>query len=53
MWDRGWTKIYEVYPDAPLTEAYQEEVATRVVALIVCLHPIYVELRSAVAASYR
>ena len=24
-WDRGWTKIYEVMPEAELTEEYQEE----------------------------
>jgi hypothetical protein len=53
MWDRGWTKIYEVYPDGELNTAYQEALATRVCEFIVCLHPIYVELRNDVAKSYR
>lgn len=53
MWDRGWTKIYEVYPDAALTTDYQQEVGQRVAAIITCLHPIYVDLRSRVAEVYR
>lgn len=53
MWDKGWTKIYEVYPDAPLTRDYQTAVAQRLATIITCLHPIFVELRSAVAAVYR
>ena len=53
MWDKGWTKIYEVYPDGPLTGDYQTAVAQRLVTIITCLHPIFVELRGAVAAVYR
>ncbi len=53
MWDRGWTKIYEVYPDANLTTAYQLEIGRRLADIITCLHPIYVELRSTVAQVYR
>ncbi len=53
MWDRGWTKIYEVYPSAPLTTTYQAEVGTRLANMIICLHPIFVELRGAVTAVYR
>ena len=53
MWDRGWTKIYEVYPDGELTEAYQVTVGERLAEIIVCLHPIYVELRGAVSRVYR
>lgn len=53
MWDRGWTKIYEVYPDAPLTEAYHAEVAARLAAIMACLHPIFVPLRGAAAEIYR
>lgn len=53
MWDRGWTKIYEVYPEGDLTEAYQADLAARLAEFIVCLHPIYVELRDSVAQSYR
>ena len=53
MWDRGWTKIYEVFPDGALTADYQAAVGQRLATIIACLHPIFVELRGAVAASYR
>lgn len=52
-WDRGWTKIYEVYPDEPLTEAYRAVVAGRLAGIIICLHPIFVDLRRAAAEIYR
>ena len=53
MWDRGWTKIYEVLPEAELTEEYQERVGGRLAEIIVCLHPIYVQLRNDVARIHR
>jgi hypothetical protein len=53
MWDKGWTKIYEVLPDAPLTADYQVEVGARLAEIIVCLHPIFVALRNQVAQVYR
>lgn len=53
MWDKGWTKIYEVYPDGELTEDYQAAVGKRLAEIICCLHPIFVELRGAVARVYR
>ena len=53
MWDRGWTKIYEVYPDAPLTQAYRADVAGRLAEMITCIHPIFVELRRSAAEIYR
>ena len=53
MWDRGWTKIYEVYPDEPLTPEVRDAVAGRLAAIIACVHPVFVELRSAAAAIYR
>ncbi len=53
MWDRGWTKIYEVYPMQTLTPAYQAAVGARLADIIICLHPIYAELRAAVARVYR
>jgi hypothetical protein len=53
MWDKGWTKIYEVYPDGALDEAYQAALAARLADFIVCLHAIYVDLRNTVAQSYR
>jgi hypothetical protein len=53
MWDRGWTKIYEVVPEAKLTPEYQAQVAARLAEFIVCLHPIYVQLRNDVARIHR
>lgn len=54
MWDRGWTKIYEVYPDeGDLTHAYQQAVGRRLATIIACLHPVYVDVRNTVAAVYR
>lgn len=53
MWDKGWTKIYEVYPDAPLTRSYQTAVGARLALIITCLQPIFVDLRRAVAEAYR
>lgn len=53
MWDKGWTKIYEVYPAGKLNTSYQEALARRMAEFIICLHPIYVELRNDVASSYR
>ena len=53
MWDRGWTKVYEVLPETELTEAYQEQVGARLAEFIICLHPIYVQLRNDVARIHR
>lgn len=53
MWDKGWTKIYEVYPQEELTAGYQERVGRRLAEIITGLHPIYVELRGEVARVYR
>ena len=44
-WDKGWTKVYEVYPARKLTEAHQAEVGRRLAKIIACLQPILVELR--------
>ena len=53
MWDRGWTKIYEVYPEGPLTAEYRDAVAARLAAIIACIHPVFVDLRRSVAQFYR
>lgn len=53
MWDKGWTKIYEIFPDGDLTTDYQARVAARLATIIICLHPIYVELRNDVARVHR
>lgn len=53
MWDKGWTKIYEVFPEDKYTEAYQAAVGNRLAEIITCLHPIFVELRNDVARIHR
>lgn len=53
MWDRGWTKVYEVYPAEALTVDYQNRVADRLAAIIACMHPFFVDLRRAAAEVYR
>ncbi len=53
MWDRGWTKIYEVYPDGALTKTYRRDVAGRLAEMITCIHPVFVELRRSAAEIYR
>jgi hypothetical protein len=53
MWDRGWTKVYEVYPAADYTSDYQQQVGRRMAKIITCLHPIYVTLRQDVSRAYR
>ena len=53
MWDRGWTKIYEIYPAQSLTPAYQAALGARLANIIICLHPIYADLRASVARLYR
>ncbi|MCA9873840.1 MAG: hypothetical protein KC441_09300 [Anaerolineales bacterium] len=53
MWDRGWTKIYEVYPEADLTAAYQVELGRRLAEIIACLHPIFVDVRNTIASVHR
>jgi hypothetical protein len=45
MWDKGWAKVYEVYPEKELTPAFQEEVGHRLATIICCLHPIFLDLR--------
>jgi hypothetical protein len=53
MWDRGWTKIYELYPEGELTSDYQAQIGRRLADIITCLHPIYAELRNDAAQIYR
>ncbi|NJL94078.1 MAG: hypothetical protein HC915_10285 [Anaerolineae bacterium] len=40
VWDRGWTKLYELHPDEPLTEAWLGEVAARYARFITIVQPI-------------
>ncbi|MFL7837583.1 MAG: hypothetical protein ACK2T4_11115 [Candidatus Promineifilaceae bacterium] len=53
MWDRGWTKIYEVVSFDTLTPSYQWRIGSRLAEIITVLHPFYTNLRSAVAEVYR
>ncbi len=57
MWDRGWTKIYDVYPpadfSADFSADYAQDVGQRMAEIIACIHPIYVELRSRAQRVYR
>ncbi|GMQ78266.1 MAG: hypothetical protein BMS9Abin02_0767 [Anaerolineae bacterium] len=53
MWDKGWTKMYEVHALEELTPEYQGAVGQRLAEIIICIHPIYVELRSQVQRIYR
>lgn len=43
-WDRGWTKVYEVYPSPVLDTVAQDAVGARVAAWIACLQPILRQL---------
>lgn len=53
MWDRGWTKVYEVVSEEPLTGIYQARVGKRLAEIITCIHPIYADLRGRVRAIHR
>lgn len=53
MWDRGWTKIYEVMVDVPLTTDAQSTIGERLGAIITVIHPIFIDLRAAVRQVYR
>lgn len=53
MWDKGWTKIYEVVPASSLSTEYQMMIGSRLATIISCLHPVFIELRGAVAEVYR
>lgn len=49
MWDKGWTKIYEVVPLEAFTQAHQTQIGQRLAEVITCLHPIFVDLRQQAA----
>lgn len=53
MWDKGWAKIYEVYPPEDLTEDYQAALGGRLAEIITCFQPIFTELRNDVSRVYR
>ena len=45
MWDRGWSKVYEVLPATQYTVEFQRQVGQRLAQLITTLHPIYSDIR--------
>ena len=45
MWDRGWSKVYEVLPASQYTSEFHQEVGQRLARLITTLHPIYSDIR--------
>lgn len=49
IWDKGWSKVYEVVPLEPFTEGHQTQIGRRMAEIITCLHPIFVDLRSQAA----
>lgn len=53
MWTHGWTKVYDVLPQGQLTIEYQGRAADRLSEIIVCLQPIFAELRDDVKRIYR
>ncbi len=40
LWDRGWTKVYELFPDEGLTAENQAQVGRRLAEIITYFHPI-------------
>lgn len=45
VWDRGWTKIYEIYPDQELTETWLKYTAERLAKFITVVQPILESLK--------
>lgn len=52
MWDKGWSKVYELYPAGELTEEYQAAVSQRFVQIMLVLHPVFLKLRQEVSRIY-
>jgi hypothetical protein len=42
-----------VYEERPLTSDYQVEVGQRLAEIMICVHPIFIDLRQQVRAIYR
>jgi hypothetical protein len=45
IWDRGWTKVYEIYPDTELTEELANQIAGRLAEFIKVVQPIYESIK--------
>ena len=39
-WDKGWARVYEMVPIAPLDDAFLEHVSTRLARLIETMEPL-------------
>jgi hypothetical protein len=53
QWDKGWTKIYEVYPGGAITEVYQAAIGQRLAQIIRCLQPIFADLHAGLGQARR
>lgn len=40
-WDKGWTKVYELFPREPFTPEYVDRVAARLAQIIAVMQPIF------------
>ncbi|HLA43735.1 MAG TPA: hypothetical protein VJZ27_09885 [Aggregatilineales bacterium] len=45
IWDRGWTKVYEIHPDQDLSESLVKTTASRLAKFITVVQPIYQSIR--------
>jgi hypothetical protein len=45
QWDRGWTKVYEAYPDMELTDETLDFAAQRLARFVTVMQPIYLHIR--------
>jgi len=41
IWDKGWAKVYEIYPDTGLTESLAAQTTRQLAEFIAVLEPIY------------
>ena len=41
VWDKGWTKVYQIFPDTDLTESLAAKTTQQLAAFIRVLQPIY------------
>lgn len=44
-WDRGWAKVYELWPDQPLTPDFQRALGERLAFMIAHMQPLLTELQ--------
>lgn len=44
-WDRGWSKVYQIFPDQDLTQALVTDTCQRLAAFITVVQPIYEQIQ--------